>query len=347
MAGPVLKGHDLVVSLYDVDGKLLGSAQIDANGRFSINIGNYMGPILAKVADAIDSQQPDFFDEGTQGPKDLNTFMMAVEVVGSLNAVITLNVNEATTAAARLAGFNPVNGAGSFNRSTALDNIQSANTAVGQLIALNQPLTSAEVQPVFLANGQRNPAANALGMFLAAMSGMAEDKNGDMGAAINALVAGMDANAPTPTLTQPAQAALLKGSANASVPSTTMARMLDATSPAQATAVDTLSIKQLSQLTPVVAVHLTLAQMSAITEARALPALTMGVWSPEQIQALAKAQLSQLSAAQVAQLSPIQSAALTPDQASVLAPQQVAMLSPNSVAGLGLSVVSVLIHFKN
>ena len=119
MAGPVVKGHDLVASLYDLDGKLLGSAAIDANGRFSINIGNYMGPILAKVTDVPNAQQPDFFDEGTQGLKDLNAFLMAVEVVSRLNTVITLNVNEATTAAARLAGFNPVNGTGSFERSTA------------------------------------------------------------------------------------------------------------------------------------------------------------------------------------------------------------------------------------
>ena len=342
MAGPVLVDHDLVVHLYDQDGKLLGSAQVDANGRFSINIGNYMGPVLAKVFDAPASQRLDFFDEATQSGKDLNAFMMAVEVVTSLNTVITLNVNEATTVAARLAGFNPVDGSGGFNPSTAVASIKSANTAVSQLISLNEPLTSAQVQPVFMANGQRNPAANAIGQFLAALSGMAEDQNGDMGTAINALVAGMDKSAASPALTPQAQAALLKGSASASVPSATLARMLDASSPDQALAVDTRSVKQLAELTPVVAAHLSPAQMAAITNASALPALTMGVWSPEQIQALASGLLKQLSTVQVAQLSPTQSGALSLEQAGALAPEQVANLKPDSVASLGLPVIGGL-----
>ncbi|MBT3196145.1 MAG: hypothetical protein HN344_00350, partial [Gammaproteobacteria bacterium] len=187
--GPVEGGHGLSVEIYAADGAtLLGNGIVDANGNYSIDIGNYSGAIIAKVIDASDA--PDFIDEATNQAKDLNAEIMAVGVVGEGDNA--LNVNPLTTVAAQSAGV-------SYSETTALDEqaIAAANSEVASTFGL-QDLHNTDVVATNSPNyaTTTNEQAKTYGQILEQMSVLDAANGGDMQATIDAL---------TTTITQAAE----------------------------------------------------------------------------------------------------------------------------------------------
>src|SRR5690606_892395 len=102
VAGPVTEGNDLKVTIYQADGVTkLGEGVVDADGRFSISVGNYRGVVVAQVTNA--GPGNDYLDEATGVSTDLTSELFAVGVITEANSVVTLNLNPLTTVASRKA----------------------------------------------------------------------------------------------------------------------------------------------------------------------------------------------------------------------------------------------------
>lgn len=107
VAGPAVTGNNLVVKLYKTDGKtLLGQGTVDANGKFSIDVGSYTGAIVAQLVGT--GGGVDYRDEATGLNVDLTTDLLAVGTVGAGGG--TVNINPLTTMAAKKAGVTSANG---------------------------------------------------------------------------------------------------------------------------------------------------------------------------------------------------------------------------------------------
>lgn len=93
MAGPVVAGHGLDATAYAADGTELGSAKVNDDGFFSIEINrdNYKGPVLINVHDS--NPEADYLHEGTGGNADLTADLRAVgEVEGEGRVRVNVNI---------------------------------------------------------------------------------------------------------------------------------------------------------------------------------------------------------------------------------------------------------------
>jgi hypothetical protein len=204
------------MTLYDLAGNVLGTQRLDEQGFYAINIGSYLGGIVAMVSDGGINNVLDYFDEGMRAGKDLDAVLMAVEVVRSTNARVILNVNEATTAAAQLSGYNPNDGSGFVGGADPLATIELANAKVANVVQVTGSLTAADAQPLYNADGSLNGQMNMLGMFLASMSGMAllTPTTGD---AIAAFAIGIQTSSTGPKLSDEAQAMVILGAVRSGI----------------------------------------------------------------------------------------------------------------------------------
>jgi formylmethanofuran dehydrogenase subunit D len=99
VAGPVVKGNDLIAMIYAADDKtLLGQGAINEDGTVTIKVGSYTGVVIVKVKN---DQNPandgaDYMDEATGVAKDLgDAVLSSMGEIVTLNGVITLNASRA------------------------------------------------------------------------------------------------------------------------------------------------------------------------------------------------------------------------------------------------------------
>ncbi len=179
--GPVIKGHGLVATIYDADGNILKSnIAIDADGKFSVNLGDYKGLILVKVIDT--NAAADYKDEGNNGQEvDLTTTLSSLADVSSGGA-ITVVITPLTTIAARVAGVGS-NGEMSEKVITIVD-AKAANDKVATGFNLAGVDLSKDTPTLVIIKTANNDISyqpgDAYGQTLAAMSGVDKQNSGDV-----------------------------------------------------------------------------------------------------------------------------------------------------------------------
>ena len=180
VAGPVLSINDLVVNLYAADGTTqIGTANVDANGQYSAQIGSYTGVVIAKVSSA-GTGIADYLDEATGQQLDLTTVLTAVGVAS--NTGLNLNVNPLTTIAAQLAGLD-TDGSGVIDSEAAVD---SANATVATAFGIQDSLIApSTLEAIVDVNGGTNAEANDYGKVLAVLSSLDQINHGDLQTAIS------------------------------------------------------------------------------------------------------------------------------------------------------------------
>ena len=136
-AGPVIAGNQLEVSAFGNQGQLLGTTVVDAGGRYSLTIPlTYTGPILVRVFDK--GTSPDYLDEATGQPKDLNTDIRAVSNIPFAGGTFQVNLNPLTELAVKTVGLQSGDGGTSqinLNNITPAQ-ITAANTQVANAFGL-------------------------------------------------------------------------------------------------------------------------------------------------------------------------------------------------------------------
>ena len=206
VGGPVVAGNDLRVEVYQADGiTLLGEAQINADGTFSIPVGSYLGVVIARVVNA--GLNADYLDEATEAGKDLNAELFAMEVVSQPNSTITVNINVLSTLA-----YHKVQDAAAGGLPTAAL-VDSTNDAIAELFGLPN-LHGTAVVPTNGGSFESNDGLTSgeiYGAVLAALSGADAQNGGDSQQTINDLLAGLDVSDGTATLTESAQGIVVQG----------------------------------------------------------------------------------------------------------------------------------------
>jgi hypothetical protein len=93
MMGPVTEGNDLVVTVYRANGSVMTTGTVNSDGTFSINITEeYTGALLVRVSDG-DASTPDYIDETTRKPKDLDVDLRAAtHIAGAGEYKISINM---------------------------------------------------------------------------------------------------------------------------------------------------------------------------------------------------------------------------------------------------------------
>lgn len=170
----VADSRGLMVSAYDSNGNLLGTANVNAEGKYYLKLTNssYKGTLVLKMYDGLpnDDITPSFNDEATNSIKLLSKPMYAVMNYMEGSSGITVNITPLTNLAASVAGVNTTKEKPSLTvpvGKTPADAVNEANAKVAQKFGLNvADLTSANVQTT------NKDAANAYGRALAVVSQM-------------------------------------------------------------------------------------------------------------------------------------------------------------------------------
>ncbi len=169
VAGPLVAGHGLTVSLFTSAGTLVQSGIAVANdGSFSARVSANKGDVL--IAKVIDSGTgADYLDEATGVSKDLTAALFAAVIVSDLSVPVQAQINPVTTLAAIKAGLSP-DGSGSVRGSAA---VRDANALVAKALGLE----SVSDAPVATNGGNYKPSdglssGEKLGALLAALSGL-------------------------------------------------------------------------------------------------------------------------------------------------------------------------------
>lgn len=143
VAGPVSGG--LSVTAYSAAGTSLGTATVDSDGTFKVDVGSYTGPVYLKVADT-NGDAANYTSEASAAATDLNVTLLAVGNVGS--GATTLHITPLTTIAARKAG---VTDAGALTGTLNATTVSNANTGVAKAFGLSgvditttKPVTTVE-----------------------------------------------------------------------------------------------------------------------------------------------------------------------------------------------------------
>jgi len=213
VAGPVLDSNELTVLVYQADGStLLGEANVTADGKFSIDVGDYTGVVIAKVKD--NGSGVDYLDEATGVEKDLNAELFSMGVIGVPNSTTDLNINALTTIAYQKAKEQ----AGS--RPLDADIVINTNIAIAEAFGLKNLQTTR----VITTNGGQgyNDAdvlneGEAYGAVLAAFSGADKNNAGNSQTVIDKIAAGITVIGTGAILSVLAQQEVTSGAANVSV----------------------------------------------------------------------------------------------------------------------------------
>ena len=185
VGGPVVSSNDLKVVIYRADGiTVLGEGIVEANGRFTVQIGDYVGVVIAKLFNQ--GTGADYLDEATGATKDLNAQLFSTGVVTSPNTALTLNINPLTTVAyqeaVQLAAGAPLSAT----------NVNTANQAIAAAFGIDD----LQATTVITTNGNTTfNAADGLspgetyGAILASLSGTDQNNGGNSQTTIDNLVA--------------------------------------------------------------------------------------------------------------------------------------------------------------
>ena len=204
VAGPVVKGNDLIAMIYAADDKtLLGQGAINEDGTVTVKVGSYTGVVVVKVKN---DQNPandhvDYMDEATGVSKDLGDVVLSSmgEIV-TLNGVITLNVNILTA----LAYHEAAEAAKGAPLTAPL--VRDTNAAVAKAFGL-ESLTEGDIKTIVDQSGNAS-SSNKYGELLAALSGADKNNGGSVKATLDALINAVSVTGTTATLT-PAVTTLL------------------------------------------------------------------------------------------------------------------------------------------
>ena len=337
-AGTVLAGNRLTVTLFAADGVTqIGAGSVNADGRFSIDVGSYTGVVMARVNDPDDA--PDYLDEATNAGVDLNAVLYAVSVVSGANITVQLNITPLTTVAYHAMGAKPLT----------VDRVVATNVAVAAAFGLTDIVQTSAVT-VTEAGFNRTDGLSegeAIGVVLAALSGMDLANGGNGQTTIDYLTTQLSASGQQ--FSSAALLLLLNGAKSPGLASGIYQDLvvvhpngmsLDLT-PAQ---VSVLTPAEVAAVPVVKVMLLTPAQIAALTpiQVAVLTPAQIAVLTPEKIAAITPAAIGELTPAQVTVLTPAQVAGITSTQIAVLTPAQVAVLTPEKVAAITLASVAAL-----
>jgi len=185
VAGPLVEGQKLTVSIFTSAGVLLQSGVAVANdGSFSTRVAANLGDVLIAIVTDPDTGA-DYLDEATGAAKDLNAALFATVIVSDLSAPVQAQVNPVTTLAAIKAGLS-ADGSGTISNATAVVN---ANTLVAKALGLENvtavpvPTNGGSYTPADLTAGEK------LGAVLAALSGLDTANEGNTQTSLTFLAA--------------------------------------------------------------------------------------------------------------------------------------------------------------
>ena len=209
----MVANNDLLLKLYQADGTtLIGEAVVSLNGISTIDVGSYVGVILAKLSDT--GTSPDYMDEATGQLLDLTGDLMAIGVANG--GTIYLNLNVLTTLAAMKAGavF-----AGASTAAITPDVVTQTNAAVASAFGLTDLMGRDAVVTTVDTTGSANAdftpqslsAAEKYGAVLAALSGADTANAGNVQATINILMAGITVSGSTAAWSTPALDMIVAG----------------------------------------------------------------------------------------------------------------------------------------
>ncbi|MDD2545382.1 MAG: DUF4214 domain-containing protein [Burkholderiaceae bacterium] len=213
-AGPVVDGNGLQVTAYDAQGNVLGSGALNPDGSYRITIErDYSGPILVRVVDA--SAGPDYVDETQGKPVDLTSDLRALSTVTGAGSY-TVHINPITELIARRVGLQGGDNATSQLAlgATTPEQIQQATQEIASALGLGSvnPVTTTPVATV-TATGTANPAANAVGRVLAAISGQENGQGVSTNQVLNTLLGHLTGSGAQTQLTPTGLRDLLIGAA--------------------------------------------------------------------------------------------------------------------------------------
>ncbi len=217
VAGPVITGNDLSVSIFKADGTtLLATGRISSTGSFSFDIGSYTGVVIAKVSNA--GVNPDYIDEATGQARNLSMNLMAMGVAQA--GTVTVNLNGLTSIAALKAG---VVFAGASTAAITTTVVTQTNAAVAGVFGVTD-LIGTDVVTTVNAAGSANAsytpdhlsAAEKYGAVLAALSGMDSANGGNMQTTIDVLVSGLTITGGSATISASTLDAVIVGARTAS-----------------------------------------------------------------------------------------------------------------------------------
>lgn len=307
VAGPVVSGNGLSVTLYRADGTVLaGPVAVASDGTFVLSYsGSYTGPVLARVIDR--DGGTDYADEATGTQKDLVGDLRTMFVSPSGVQTIRISVTPISELAVRELGLS--------SGDDGLSSVTASNLTAAQVNAVNLKVAKAfglegdATQPaiaVINQDGTPNTSANAIGIALAALSGL--DKlysGGDYLAKVASAVASGDTDRIVALRIAGATVADASGQLLAGLARTDATIASAVSDAAQAT--QTLSQSTVGQI----------AQVSL-------------------------SQVAALSADAVRGLAPIQAAAFTVDQLSVMSPAALAALNTSLFSDAQIAALSRL-----
>lgn len=178
--GPVFGGNGLTVTVYDKNGKILGTSQVGDDGSYAITVKNgYVGPIVAIVTDH--NNADDYISEATRTPQNLgDNVLRGVSVVDGKHDT-TLNVNPLTELAAVKIGVDSTN---MVAATTVVADIAAINKATAALFNLPDTDPTAQVPELLVKpDTTLNPSVDSYGMVLALLSGL-DQQSGSTAATI-------------------------------------------------------------------------------------------------------------------------------------------------------------------
>ena len=200
--GPPLAAAGLQVNLYDANGNLLQSVNLDSDGRFTADLGDYAGLVVAKLVDTNGDAGADYRDEATNADKDAPDGLLAIGWATAGQA-LTLAITPLTHFAALQAGFDNVVSADPGQAPTipagiSESSVNQANTNVAEAFGLSGGNVATD-EPVALINadGSSNSAGNDYGAVLTAISGVEATRGTTTLEALEFLFSQLDSNALT------------------------------------------------------------------------------------------------------------------------------------------------------
>ena len=200
VGGPIVKGNDLVATIYAADGTtVLGQGTINDDGTVTVKVGSYLGVVIVKVQN---DQNPannhaDYMDEATGVIKDLgDAVLSSMGEIATANGVITLNVNILTA----LAYHEAAEVAKGAPLSATL--VRDTNSAVAKVFGLAS-LTEGDIKTTVDTNGNASDS-NIYGELLAALSGADKNNGGSVKATLDTLISSIAFDGKSATLTEAA-----------------------------------------------------------------------------------------------------------------------------------------------
>ena len=169
--GPLAENHGLKVEVYSANDQLIGTAEVDADGRYALEIPGNLRTVKVVVSDTTDS--PDVRHDVTGELVNVGLNLVAVKQLG-LSKTEELHVNYLTTLSSWLMNLNK-DGTGLL---LDLDLVTYSNRAISLYFLGNHAidLTSYDVQSMFDVDGTKL-VSNEGGVFQALLAFLEQEKS--------------------------------------------------------------------------------------------------------------------------------------------------------------------------